>query len=84
MLAAQVVHAAGESSPGGLKPGTYAVVLACDDFAPLMEKLRQAAIEHRQIIEETGPYGGETTAVGVVPKRRSQLKKYFSSYPLLR
>lgn len=31
LLAAQVVHAAGESSPGDLPEGTHAVVLAAED-----------------------------------------------------
>ena len=35
VLAAQVVHAAGESSPGNLPEGTYAIVLAVPDEGAL-------------------------------------------------
>lgn len=84
MLAAQVTHAAGESSPGDLPAGTYAVVLAADDLAPVEQHLIDNEIPHRAIRENDGDYAGQLVAIGVRPERRSKLKRHFSSLPLLR
>jgi peptidyl-tRNA hydrolase len=78
------VHAAGESSPGNLPAGTYAIVLACAALEALSAKLKEAGVSHHLIVENDGLFAGEATALGVVPGRRSILKKHFSSYPLLR
>ena len=83
LLAAQVVHAAGESSPGQLPSGTYAVVLACKDLTELATRLSVARVEHTTITENDGPFAGQKTAIGVRPNRRSKLKKHFSSLKLL-
>ena len=70
VLAAQIVHAAAESWPGGLPSGTRAVVLAARDEAHL------PAIEHRLIRERVGhvairepdsPWHGQLMAIGMVP-----------------
>lgn len=69
-LAAQVVHAAGESSPGRLPPGTRAVVLAVRDVARLEQlerDLTRLAIPHHAIREPDPPYFGALMAIGVVP-----------------
>ena len=86
MLAAQVTHAAGESSPGGLPAGTYAVVLAAgpEQLAALAERLTAAGVPHRAIVENDGDLAGQITAIGVEPQRRSKIKHWFSSLPLLR
>jgi hypothetical protein len=82
VLAAQVTHAAGESSPGNLSSGTYAVVLAAKDSDHLRDislLLADRGVDHVLIEEE-----GEPMAIGVKPDVRSKLRKYFSSLPLLR
>ena len=85
-LSAQVTHAAGESSPGNLPGGTYAVVLAADtpQLLQFEERLKAVGLPHKAIRESSGECAGQITAIGVCPDRRSKLKKYFSSLPLLR
>lgn len=83
VAAAQLVHAAGESSPGGLLEGTYAIVLVVDDedaLTALARSLAIAGVAHVPIIEPDR--GHEMTAIGVVPGLRSKLRRYFSTLPL--
>jgi hypothetical protein len=86
-LAAQVCHAAGESSPGNLSPGTNAVVLAARsevELAALERKLQQAGIPHVAIREPDEPWGNALCAIGLVPTEdRRKLKPLLSSLPLL-
>lgn len=66
--------------------GTYAIVLAADTdtLSRLEERLKGINLPHVAIRENEGPYAGQITAIGVQPGRRSKLRKYFSSLPLLR
>ena len=86
-LAAHVCHAAGESSPGNLSPGTNAVILAARseaELAALEYKLAQAGIPHVSIREPDSPWDGALTAIGLVPTTdRRKLKPFLSSLPLL-
>lgn len=86
-LAAQVVHAAGESSPGNLDPGTNAVVLGARDeaeLAALERKLQRAGVPHVAIREPDPPWNGALTAIGLIPiEDRSTVKRLLSSLPLL-
>jgi peptidyl-tRNA hydrolase len=86
-LAAQVTHAAGESSPGGLKPGTNAVVLAVRseaELAALDRRLAQEGVEHVTICEPDPPWNGALTALGLPPTAdRGRLRPFLSSLPLL-
>ena len=86
-LAAQIVHAAGETSPGGLPANTHAVVLAVDhehDLVELAERLARASVPHRLIREPDAPFNGAATALGIVPGPRRPLRRFLSRYPLLR
>lgn len=85
ILAAQITHAAGESSPGGLRAGTYAVVLQAsqDDLAQLQGTLERESVAHRAIVENDPPYRGQLMAIGLEPRPRSEVKKYMKSLPLL-
>ena len=87
-LAAQVVHAAGESSPGNLDPGTNAVVLAVasePELIAVAERLRNAAVPHVAVCEPDAPWNGAMTAIGVAPVRdRAPLKRILAKLPLLR
>jgi peptidyl-tRNA hydrolase len=86
-LAAQITHAAGESSPGNLNQGTYAVVLAVHDEASLyllQRQLQRAGVPHVSITEPDPPWNGALTAIGIVPTTdRRLLKSVLGSLPLL-
>jgi peptidyl-tRNA hydrolase len=75
-LAAQVVHAAGESSPGDLPHGTYAIVLAAASEAHLRHlavELEQAGVPHTLITEPDAPWNGAATAIGLQPTQDRKL-----------
>ena len=86
LLAAQCVHAAGESSPGNLSPGTHAVVLGTDSegLHKLRERLEQADVPHHAIIENDPPYTDQLLAIGICPAEKGEIYKHVSSLPLLR
>jgi peptidyl-tRNA hydrolase len=88
VLAAQLIHAAGESSPGGLPENTFAVALAAkseEHLLHLEEKLRRLSIPHAAIREPDAPWDGALMAIGLAPVAdRNQVKKVTSSLPLLR
>ncbi len=87
VAAAQITHAAGESSPGHLPAGTFAVVLGVPDAMALMQladRLRHAGVEFVCIFETDPPWSGQLMAIGVRPARRSKMRKLFSSIPLYR
>jgi hypothetical protein len=85
-LAAEVTHAAGESSPGNLPTGTNAVVLGVEpnELFILLEQLRRDEVPHAAIIESDPPYDGQLMAIGIEPRPRAELRRYVSSFPLLR
>ena len=87
-LAAQVVHAAGESSPGRLPPGTRAVVLAVRDVARLEQlerDLTRLAIPHHAIREPDPPHLHALMAIGIVPVAdRGRVHPVTGQLPLLR
>ncbi len=87
MKAAQIVHAAGESSPGNLSPGTHAVVLTTPDEAALHAvavRLEAAGISFVRIEEPDAPYLGQLMALGVRPGRKEVVGRPLSSLPLLK
>lgn len=88
MLAAQVTHAAGESSPGNLPDGTFAVVLAARDVAHLEEiaaALAAGGVAHHLVREPDEPHNGAAMAIGVVPTRdRRRVSRILGRLPLLR
>jgi hypothetical protein len=85
--AANLIHAAGESSPGNLPPGTHAIALVVPDEAALWRlehALRHAHVEFSAIIESDAPYTGQLLAIGVSPRRKEEVKRHLSSLPLLK
>lgn len=68
VLGAQIIHAAGESSPGGLTEGTYAVALAVPDEVALAAeavRLRSRGFAHLssgQDVGRTQAFGSERLA----------------------
>lgn len=88
MLAAQLIHAAGESARGGVAPGTHAVALAArdeDHLAAIEGQLRAAAIPHWAIREPDPPWSGALMAIGVEPvAERKTVRRVTGGLPLLR
>ncbi|HEY2589036.1 MAG TPA: peptidyl-tRNA hydrolase [Tepidisphaeraceae bacterium] len=77
-LAAQIVHAAGESSGSKLEPGTNAIVLSVRTEAALAVVARQLetrGIPHVAVHEPDAPYRGALTAIGLAPVRDRALVK---------
>lgn len=87
-IAAQLIHAAGESSPENLPPGTFAIALAAKDEEHLLKleaKLQKLDIPHHAIREPDAPYNNALMAIGIEPvTSRDVLKKVTSSLPLLK
>jgi hypothetical protein len=87
-MVAQLVHAAGESSPGNLPNDTHAVVLAAKDEADLLsieQQLISAGVPHRSIREPDSPFNGAITAIGIVPTaERKAIRSILSRHPLVR
>lgn len=87
-LASQVVHASGETSPGNLAEGTYAVVLAVPGIKELLNvrrDLEDYGIPHKLIVEPDAPHNGAPTAIGLTPtKDRRKVRKVLGRLPLLK
>lgn len=87
LQAANLVHAAGESSPGFLPKGTYAIALWAKDERELRllgSRLEDARINPFYIIESEGAHAGQLMAIGLAPCDRQLVRKLLSSYPLVK
>jgi len=96
VLAAQLVHAAGESfspcvscsSDQHLRRGTYVVVLAVHDENQLLlqcARLRAAGLEPHLIREPDAPYNGQAMALAVPPTQdRATVRRVLANLPLLK
>ena len=87
LQAANIVHAAGESSPGHLPSGTHAVCLVVPgeaDLRVLERQLRDAGVPFAAVVENDAPYTDQLMAIGVAPSQKGDLKRHLSSLPLLR
>jgi hypothetical protein len=85
---AQIIHAAGESSPGDLPGDTHAVALHAKNEGQLL-KLEQALIEARvpfkAIREPDAPWSGALMAIGLSPTHRTpELRKLMGKLPLVK
>jgi len=83
----QLIHAAGESSPGHLPSGTYAIVLSVPsekELKQLEQRLATKSVPHTAIREPDKPYDGALMAIGVQPMPRSQVKKHLAGLSLLK
>lgn len=89
-LAAQLVHAAGESAAlfgGPLPPNTHAIVLSAESEAQLLDieaRLVAFKIPHKAIREPDAPFLNQITAIGFIPAPRGTYKKFLSKLPLLK
>ena len=87
VIAAQLIHAAGESSPGNLPPTTYAVALAARDEAHLLQiedRLKFRKIPHFSIREPDAPWSGALMAIGIPPMVWRDARRILSTLPLLK
>lgn len=85
--AANIVHAAGESSPGNLPSGTHAVCLTVpteDALRAVADRLAEYAVAFVSIVETEGPHAGHLMAIGCVPAGKEVLRRHLSALPLLR
>lgn len=74
---AMCTHAAGESSPGNLQEGTFAVVLEVPDESALLllsEKLNEKQIPHKLVREPDEPYNNQAMSIGIVPCQRELVR----------
>ena len=86
-MAAQLVHAAGESSPGDLPPHTFAIALATKSEIQLLaleKRLISQNIPHTAIRETDAPWSGQLMAIGIAPCDRSIVRKEVSQLPLIK
>ena len=87
LQAAQIIHAAGESSPGNLPSGVHAVCLTVpseEALRAVADKLAASSIPFVSIIESDAPYTEQFMAIGCVPAGKEVLKRCLSALPLLR
>ncbi len=87
IVCAQIVHAAGESSPGDLPVGTCAVVLAVENEARLLALERllvENSVQFAAIREPDPPYGGQLMALGLAPIDKSAVYPLLKKLPLLK
>ena len=81
---AQTIHAAGESSPGNIPKGTYAVALEARDELALL-RLESAltidGIAHVAIREPDPPWNNQLMAIGVAPCQREHVRRHLRSFP---
>lgn len=86
MQAAQLIHAAGYSSPGNLPAGTYAVALHARDelhLRAIAAALDCAGLPHHLIVEADAPYEAQAMAIGIPPTAvRRKLKPILGGLPL--
>lgn len=79
-------HAAGESSPGDLPPGTNVVLLAVPDEAALEQlarRLARAGVAHVRCAEPDAPWCGQLMSIGLAPGRKEVLRRHVGGLPLL-
>jgi hypothetical protein len=77
-MAAQIIHAAGESSNGEIPQGTYAIALAAKDelhLNKIEKKLLKLEIPHVAIREPDAPWNGALMAIGLYPAPRETVRK---------
>ena len=85
--AANIIHAAGESSPGNLPSGTHAVCLVVPDELALRavaDRLGAAHVPFVSSVETDAPYEDSLMAIGCMPAAKEVLKRHLSALPLLR
>jgi hypothetical protein len=86
-MAAQIIHAAGESSNGSIPKGTFAIALAAESeihLAAIERQLTTNGIDHVAIREPDPPWSGALMAIGISPGPRDIIGKEVARLPLIR
>jgi len=86
-MAAQLVHAAGESSDGFISSGTHAVALSAESEIQLLaleKRLILKGISHVSIREPDAPWCNQLMAIGIAPGDRTMIRKEVSQLPLIK
>ena len=86
-MAAQLVHAAGESSDGNISSGTHAIALSAESEIQLLaleKRLISQNISHVAIREPDKPYCNQLMAIGIAPGDRALIRKEVSQLPLIK
>jgi hypothetical protein len=87
VVAAMIVHAAGESAAkfnnddDGRFRGATAIVLSVPgllELGALSDTLKVNHIQRVEVSESSAPYTGQLMAVGVVPADRSKIQQFFT------
>jgi hypothetical protein len=87
VASAQLIHAAGESSNGKLKSGTYAVALGTESeqqLRALADELEAKGVPVHRVEESHGKYAGQLMALGIAPGPKSERGQHLSTLPLIR
>lgn len=87
VASAQLIHAAGESSDGTLKPGTYAVALGVEtekELCKLADDLEAKGVPVHRVTESHGKFAGQLMALGIQPGPKSVRGQRLSTLPLIR
>lgn len=85
--AANIIHGAGESSPGNLPQDTHAVCLVVPSERELQElelRLRRSSVKFTSVVEADGPYTAQLMAIGFAPVGKEVLRQFLSCLPLLK
>lgn len=86
LLAAMVIHAAGESSPGNLPDTTHALALQArtvDELEAAVQLIRARGLRCVEVREPDAPWNGALMAIGIEPVERARLR-FLQHLPLVR
>ncbi len=87
--AAFLIHAAGESARlvNDLPHNTHAVALAAKNETELRtvcDQMVKAGVALRPIVENEGDYDGQLMAIGIAPCSKEAVKRFLSTFPLVK
>ena len=82
--AAMLIHAAGESAPGNMPLGMFAIALETDaaTLGCLEKRLIEEGVEHSAFREPD--LGNQLVAIGICPDHRQKVRRFVSNLPLIK
>ncbi len=88
VMAAQIIHAAGESALRPIPEGTHAYALEVDNedqLRAMSDRLRAGGVPHVLVVEPDAPYHGQAMAIGCIPTvDRERVRRHTSHLRLVR
>jgi hypothetical protein len=84
-ISGQLIHAAGESNPGGKH--CHSVALMSDNLEKIEQDLKNSSIDHVAVREPDFPFNNDLLAIGICPCNRSsnkELRRIVSNLPLVK